>query len=314
MNIKQSPIFYKGNKYKWLVQCWKLIPKNIDTFYDIFGGSGTMTINFLNTANQVVYNEFNERVFKFFNYFLNTDPKIANDQVQKYIEKYDLWQNLEIEKNRTNAHLYQEAYDKFYIARERAITNGDHKLVEFWNFWQNYTFCNNINFYDPRDEKLIFESFGSRSYNSELAIKKHYGIYGKKNVVTTNKSFTDFIDQEFKKDDFVYLDPPYFNTNADYNKNWTWELEQKFLEFVEVLIKKGIRFMVSNVLQHKGKVNSHLRDFIAKHNLNTFYPKIEYTNGGNGVNDRETNDTVEVVIMNYDPVEEGDLTEQLSLF
>lgn len=272
-----------------------------------------MTINFVNSANKIIYNEYNKRVFAFFNYFKDTDPVIANEKVQHYIEKYNLWQNLEIEKNRTNAHLYEEYYNRFYIARDLAITNGDHKLVEFWNTWQNFTFCNNIDFYNDNDEKVIYESFGSRSYNSELAMKKHYGIY-KKNVFTTNKSFFDYMDQEFKKDDFVYLDPPYYNTNADYNKDWTWELESKFIEFMEMLIRKGIKFMASNVIQHKGKRNEHLLNFIQKHGLHTHFPKIEYTNGGSKNNNQDENDTIEVVIMNYDPVVEGEMTEQLSLF
>lgn len=41
----KSPIFYMGNKYRLLPQLIPLFPSNINTFYDLFGGSGCMSGN-----------------------------------------------------------------------------------------------------------------------------------------------------------------------------------------------------------------------------------------------------------------------------
>lgn len=41
MTYIKSPIFYMGNKYRLLPQLLPLFPSNIDTFYDLFGGSGS---------------------------------------------------------------------------------------------------------------------------------------------------------------------------------------------------------------------------------------------------------------------------------
>ena len=62
-----SPIFYMGNKYKLLSQLIPIFPGKIDTFYDLFGGSGTLSLNV--KANKTVYNELNYNVYKLFELF-----------------------------------------------------------------------------------------------------------------------------------------------------------------------------------------------------------------------------------------------------
>jgi site-specific DNA-adenine methylase len=46
-----------GNKYDLIEQLIPLFPDNIDTFYDLFGGSAVLSINV--KANKTVYNELN---------------------------------------------------------------------------------------------------------------------------------------------------------------------------------------------------------------------------------------------------------------
>ena len=47
MKYLESPIFYMGNKYKLLKQLIPLFPKQCDTFLDLFGGSGVVSIFYL---------------------------------------------------------------------------------------------------------------------------------------------------------------------------------------------------------------------------------------------------------------------------
>ena len=53
----KSPINYIGGKYKLLPQIIPLFPKNINTFVDLFGGSGTVLMNVV--ANRYIYNDIN---------------------------------------------------------------------------------------------------------------------------------------------------------------------------------------------------------------------------------------------------------------
>lgn len=41
-NLFKSPLNYVGGKYKLLPQLLPLFPKQINTFYDLFGGGGVM--------------------------------------------------------------------------------------------------------------------------------------------------------------------------------------------------------------------------------------------------------------------------------
>ena len=82
MKYVKSPIFYMGNKFKLLPKLQPLFPDNIDTFYDLFGGSGCMSANI--NANKIVYNELNPNIVNLYKLFLIYTP----DQIHTYIHTY----------------------------------------------------------------------------------------------------------------------------------------------------------------------------------------------------------------------------------
>ena len=57
MEYIKSPINYIGNKYRLLKNLVPLFPEDIDTFVDVFSGSGTVLINV--NANKYIYNDIN---------------------------------------------------------------------------------------------------------------------------------------------------------------------------------------------------------------------------------------------------------------
>jgi adenine-specific DNA-methyltransferase len=79
--------------------------------------------------------------------------------------------------------------------------------------------------------------------------------------------FTD-LDNEITQDSFVYLDPPYRLTTGSYNdgkrgfEGWTLSHEVKLFDFADRLNSRGIRFMISYVLEHGGKTNAHLLSWV----------------------------------------------------
>ena len=70
--------------------------------------------------------------------------------------------------------------------------------------------------------------------------------------------------------DFVYLDPPYLLGCATYNESngWTEQDEKDMYKLLEQLDSKGVKFALSNVIQHKGKNHNLLNDFAIKNRLN----------------------------------------------
>ena len=53
--VYRSPVYHIGDKYRILPQILVKMPKQIKTFYDIFGGGGTVMGNII--ANNIVYND-----------------------------------------------------------------------------------------------------------------------------------------------------------------------------------------------------------------------------------------------------------------
>ena len=62
MNLVKSPLNYVGGKYKLLPQILPLFPKDIDTFYDLFGGGANVAVNV--NANKIVCNDINTKVME----------------------------------------------------------------------------------------------------------------------------------------------------------------------------------------------------------------------------------------------------------
>lgn len=65
-NYIKSPLNYTGGKYKLLPQILPLFPKEINTFYDLFGGGFNVGINA--NAHKVIYNDINSYVVNLLQY------------------------------------------------------------------------------------------------------------------------------------------------------------------------------------------------------------------------------------------------------
>lgn len=303
--IKKSPIYYTGNKYKLLSQIDKYFPNKINTFYDIFGGSGTVSMNMVARSQKVVYNEFDKYVFNLFNFYQTTNPEDIDTWTRNNAELF----NLPIGSN--DYQLSDEELAKYkesFTNMQQTFYDDDKTKPFFHHMLKQYSFSNTLTF---NKDGFIKVGFGNRYYKPDVMLKNMYNLYNA-GIETNNGSFVDFIDKEFNEDDFIYVDPPYWNTNANYNDGWTWELEMMLLGWLDKLNKNGIKWAISNVFEHKGKVNKHLVEWAENNGYFVFKPHIQYAAMGSGTQEQE--DTVEVFITNYDPVGVGDYTEQLSLF
>ena len=96
----------------------------------------------------------------------------------------------------------------------------------------------------------------------------------------------------------MYLDPPYLISNATYNEQngWTEKDELQLLDLLDELNSRGIRFALSNVIEHKGNVNEILKKWSKKYKIN--YLDYSYKNSNYQKKDKKTK-SVEVLITNY---------------
>ena len=133
-----------------------------------------------------------------------------------------------------------------------------------------YSFQNYIRF---NKNQHFNTPIGVAGYSSDLCTRINTFIPKTCEVEIKNCNFKDIDWGKFPKDTLFYFDPPYCITQAAYNdgkrglEGWTDDDDIILLETLCILNKQGYKFMLSNVTEHKGKVNNRLIDWA---NLNNF--------------------------------------------
>ena len=297
MSYINSPIFYMGNKYKLLSQLLPLFPKNINTFYDLFGGGGSITINV--SANKIIYNELNHNVYKLFQLFKIYDY----DKIIKHIENRILEFNLPKVSCDIRTKHYQEEYkkehNKNYLKFRKYYNDSNKNYLDLYTL-TFFSFCNLIRFNSKSDFNM---PFGNQCFLEEHKPLIKYCCWkmSKGNIELKNEdAFTLLESPIFENNDFIYLDPPYSNTLAVYNENkafsgWSIDDDLRLFKILENLDERGIKWGMSNVFQNKNYINSHLIEWCNKNKWNVNHLKCDYASLGKG-----NSNTDEVYICNYD--------------
>lgn len=247
LNIIKSPLNYSGSKNYIVDQIIENIPKDIDTFVDAMGGAFNVGINI--ETDKVIYNEFNNYVYEIIDMLLKEDK----EQIIKEVKKIILENNLE----KANKETYIE-YRKKYNANK--TTMGLFIL-------QMYCFQNQLRF----NSKHEFNTpVGNCACNETTFERIRTFIPKAKQYETSNLDYKNIDLNKFDSNTLIYFDPPYIITNATYNdgkrgfKGWDKEQERELLDFLNSINDKGIKFMLSNVINHNGKTNTMLKEWIEK--------------------------------------------------
>lgn len=273
----ESPLNYIGSKAKIIPEIQKYFPKRMSTFIDIFGGGFNVGIN--SNSNNIIYNDINYFVKDLVRSFQISDTYQYLLYIRKIIKNYNL------EKEDSDSYLkIRDFYNSLTFEKR------DPKLlytVILYGFNQQIRFNSDHNFNNP---------VGMRWFNDKVLEKmiSFSRIIKEKNIVFSSCEYTDFYDK-INKDSFVYMDPPYRLTNGSYNdgkrgfNGWGISDEAGLFAFADSLNRNSIRFMISYILEHKGRFNFELEKWISENKY-----RIVNINKING-NQRD-----EVLVMNYD--------------
>lgn len=283
----KSPINYMGSKRRLLKQILPLFPDNINTFYDLFAGGGTISLN--TNANYHIWNDINEPIILMFKHLamleessLGTLKELAYQQLVR--------DNFEKLRNKYNQHNGSEFDQSIWLylliissfnGLARFNQQGGYNMPWLSNSHLNKTFLTNkIN--------------GLQSYIDQIQSG---------NYKFTCKSYDKVVDfNKVSSDDFVYLDPPYTMTTAPYNdgnRNQNWEIKDdvELINYIEKLDQVGIKFALSNVLSHRGESNQILIDYLVKNdNLKVHHLSKSYYNSSYHTKPGKSD---EVLITNY---------------
>ena len=273
----KSPMNYTGGKYKLLPQILPLFPNDINRFVDLFAGGLDVSINV--NAKRVTANDYNKPIIDLYKAFQSHMYRDILLHIENRISMFKL--------SKTN----KEGYLQF-----RELYNKEKNPLDLY-ILICYSFNNSLRFNSKMEFNIAFGKDRSEFNNS---LRERLPMFKDKinKLFLYNNSFEDVKVDKLNKSDFVYADPPYLITVANYNENGGWNetLEHKLYSKLDEVNERGVKFALSNVLTHKGKSNNILIEWSKKYNIH--HLNVNYSNCNYQTKDKFSKSD-EVLITNY---------------
>jgi len=255
----RSPFFYVGDKYKLMPQLKELFPENISTYIEPFAGGGS---SFLNTnAKKYIVNDIDYYVIALHKCLssYSDKPEEFMNKLYSLIDQYGLscsYRGITVPESLKRkyvktyySHYNKEAYNNMKNDYNFSYDNVLLYLLLIYGFNHMIRFNSSGKFNLPVGNV----DFNKNVYN---AIKYYLKFMSERDVEFYNEDFMDFLNQlEFDENSYIYLDPPYLISGSEYNKYWNEEEEKRMCNFLDVLNDRGVRFGITNLINHKGKCN-----------------------------------------------------------
>lgn len=290
-DVKISPIFYMGNKKKLIKKgLTDLFPKNIDTFVDVFAGSGVVGMNTL--ARIYIVNDEDFHLSQLYNLFASYPADIIVDRIKMNIEMYCL----PTERTKRNQYADKakiEEYKKAY-SRLRSEYNANKDIFDFYTL-MFFSFSQQFRFNSKGEFNMPYGMDCFCDKNIEY-IENGCEYFSRSNVKTICTDFRNII-THFDKERFFYCDPPYYNTTAVYNENdgWTDKDEKDLYYCLDAQNYYGAKWALSTVLENKGKTNPILEKWLSENDYNIYsFDGHTYSACGKG-----NSHAKEILVTNY---------------
>lgn len=253
-NYAKSPLNYSGSKDTLLPNIIKEMPKHIGTFVDVMGGAFNVGTNIVAT-NKLIYNEINDKVFGVIEWLLLNDKKKLVSSIEETIEKFNLT---------------KRGKQEYLLLRNYYNDKNSNPL--FLYVLHMYGFQNMIRF---NNSQRFNTPIGVAGYSDD--IKNRILNFNTKtdtnNIEFIKGCYTAIKWEDYPLDTVFYFDPPYFITSAAYNdgkrgmKGWNGDSEIELLSILTKLDKLNYKFILSNVLHHRGKSNHMLIEWVEEHSF-----------------------------------------------
>ena len=270
----RSPLFYVGDKYKLMPQLKELFPREINNYYDVFCGGGSASIN--TKAKKIFLNDYDKNVLSLHKH-LQKNSKNMDEFINRLYNKIDFYNLSLSEKGRIeeieelkkiHKKTYFAKYNKEGYLKLRDEFNVNKKNIDLLYLLLIYGFNHMIRFNQKGEFNL---PVGNVDWNKNVtkALINYSEWYNNNDIkVSKGIDFEQFIKNiKFEEDDFIYLDPPYLITFSDYNKLWNEDEENRLYKLLDELNEKGVKWGLSNMLNHKGKENKILLEWSIKYNV-----------------------------------------------
>ena len=301
-SFNRSPLFYMGDKYKLLPEISKNFPRNINRFIEPFTGGGSVYLN--TEANEYLLNDIDKEIVSLHKFLITSasDPEAFFKKVLRVTKTYNLSRSFfeDIVPEKLKKEFVKTYYAKFnkpgYLKLRDNFnkTKNDYAklyILLIYGFNRILRFNCEGNFNLP---------VGNVDFNKNTtnALNKYFETVKKKKIKFQTKDFSDFLNQiKFKKNDFIYLDPPYLITFGEYNKFWNEEREEELLNYLDLLKKKKVNWALSNITDYN-KRGEKLENKILKRWMKQYHVKKIKSNYISFHNNKQKN-IKEVLIKNF---------------
>ncbi len=292
--IVRSPLFYVGDKRKLMSQIMTYFPNHIDRLIEPFVGGGSVFMNV--DADGFLLNDLNYIVIQIHS-MLSSYCDRKDDffrEVFSLINKYGLTSRFlgipqEHGKSSDCKDVNREAYNRMKID----FNSGGKKDIMLLYLLIIYGFNHMIRFNKKGDFNL---PVGNLDFNENVynALNDYFAQTETKQPQWHSQDYSAFLAEiDFRKDDLVYLDPPYLISSSEYNKMWNEECERNLIREMDRLDAMGVRFAVSNAITYRGKKNDIFGDWAKKYNIHPISSNyISYW-------DNSRKESGEVLVTNY---------------
>ena len=292
--IVRSPLFYVGDKRKLMSQIMTYFPNHIDRLIEPFVGGGSVFMNV--DADGFLLNDLNYIVIQIHS-MLSSYCDRKDDffrEVFSLINKYGLTSRFlgipqEHGKSSDCKDVNREAYNRMKID----FNSGGKKDIMLLYLLIIYGFNHMIRFNKKGDFNL---PVGNLDFNENVynALNDYFAQTETKQPQWHSQDYSAFLAEiDFRKDDLVYLDPPYLISSSEYNKMWNEECERNLIREMDRLDAMGMRFAVSNAITYRGKKNDIFGDWAKKYNIHPISSNyISYW-------DNTRKESGEVLVTNY---------------
>ena len=292
--IVRSPLFYVGDKRKLMPQIKLHFPSHIDRFIEPFVGGGSVFMNV--DADGFLLNDLNHIVIQIHS-MLSSYCDRKDDffrEVFSLIQKYGLTSSfLGIPQERGKSCDCKDVNREAYNRMKTDFNSGGRKDRMLLYLLIIYGFNHMIRFNKKGEFNL---PVGNLDFNENVynALNDYFAQTERKQPQWHSQDFKAFLAEiEFRKDDLVYLDPPYLISSSEYNKMWNEECERNLIREMDRLDAMGVRFAVSNAITYRGKKNDIFGEWAKKYNIHPISSNyISYW-------DNSRKESGEVLVTNY---------------
>lgn len=248
-----SPMYYSGSKNRILDWLIPLFPEKISSFYDLFCGGLSVSVNV--KAESYTASDVSPFVIDLYSAMKTLGYTEFMNRVNSYIKEYHI----------------DDCTDESFM-KLRDVYNSQpnkHELPEMlfvlvchaYNCVLRFNSDGEYNVAPGKDHARLtpqrldnIRKFVNAIYNTN--IKFICGSYETVSCFDTVDSNT-----------FVYCDPPYMISNAEYNGRWNWTNEYALYAFLDRLNVYGVKFGLSNIRRMGNKYNHVLDNWSKKYNI-----------------------------------------------